>query len=245
MNHEFERPAIELPDLAMSNFDLRSADLAITTGIREMWPAELFLSGEEDDFVVDFSGAQLRVEENGNSTGDINISGGSISISGSVRGNLTVRGGRSSRIVINDDEVIVNGHRITGGDGGRRVEKKRAKLVLPPGQTGTHKIKTVSGDVSIDSILARRLAVVTESGEIVIRSCDLEVLEIKTMSGDVELEHVTSHGSSTIGTMSGDVEIDSSAADNWNISTMSGDIRARSTKGEFSPSTMSGKVRIK
>lgn len=124
---------------------------------------------------------------------------------------------------------------------GTDLELSGAKTELrTTGELGEVSVKTVSGDVRLESA-HRRLEVKTASGEVSVAAVDGDA-EVVTVSGDIEVGSVT--GSLSGRAVSGDVGI-GSLDGRLALSTTSGDISVRAVNGgEVRAQTISGDVRV-
>jgi hypothetical protein len=135
------------------------------------------------------------------------------------------------------DEVEVHVSCPVGTD----LELSGAKTELRVvGELGEVSVKTVSGDVRLESA-RRKLEVKTASGDVSVATVDGDA-SLVTVSGDIETGRIA--GSLTGRAVSGDVEI-GSLSGALALSTTSGDVWVRSVeRGEARVQTVSGDVRI-
>jgi hypothetical protein len=109
--------------------------------------------------------------------------------------------------------------------------------------SGKLELKTASGDVTLESLVSEKAALVTVSGDVEIGRVDAS-LSLRTVSGDVELGG--SRGALTVATTSGDVDVRGLEAGELRIQSVSGDVRiavARGTQVFVDAASVSGDLR--
>ena len=107
------------------------------------------------------------------------------------------------------------------------------------GRFGTTKIKSGSGDVTLEQ-LAREALVETGSGDVEIESVG-EELRVKSGSGDVSVDRVG--GATNISTGSGDVEL-GTAIGEVQVKSGSGDMRVKEALSDLALTTASGDLYV-
>lgn len=124
---------------------------------------------------------------------------------------------------------------------GTDLELSGAKTyVHAEGELGEVSVKTVSGDVRLESA-RRKIEVKTASGDVSVTSVG-GVAGLVTVSGDVDAGQVT--GELTVRTVSGDAEV-GVLEGQLQLSTTSGDVSVKSLQsGDVRAQTVSGDVRI-
>jgi hypothetical protein len=242
---------IELPGLIDSRVDLFSGDFFIGTGRSDSANSQLILEGDEDAFEHTFNNGKLTLNEKSSGDGNITL----------------ISGGGSSSIFIGNvtgSSIIVNGRDVLAGDRTNiSGTPRKATLLLPTGHQGSHYIKTISGDVELESLVAKELRIVTTSGdidiegltarelkivstsgEIAINGAQSESIEMKTTSGDIDIDEMKSQKGVSAKTISGNVDLTDSEAPSWELGTVSGNIKVKATQGKVNAKSVSGRVKI-
>jgi len=136
---------------------------------------------------------------------------------------------------------------------------EKIEISIPKRYTRGVAIKTISGDVEVESFSASSLDITTTSGDInvgnfsnltilttsgEIRTGKVGVATLKSVSGDVRMEGLTK--GAQIATTSGSIRIQGATfSKDSNFRSVSGNIIVHETKGVFvETSTVSGRVRI-
>lgn len=100
---------------------------------------------------------------------------------------------------------------------------------LPTIEFEKYKIKTISGDIEIDSFKTDSSEITSTSGDISINSIDSNSLNISTTSGDMDLGQVITNDFN-LKTTSGDIDIINLESENVDINTVSGELETSSIK---------------
>lgn len=100
---------------------------------------------------------------------------------------------------------------------------------LPTIEFEKYKIKTISGDIEIDSFKTDSAEITSTSGEISINNIDSNSLNISTTSGDMDLGQVITNNFN-LKTTSGDIDIINLESENVDINTVSGELETSSIK---------------
>ncbi len=243
MSTENLHDPIELPELTSTSFGMNMADVNVGVGDPELVHPMLTLEGEQDAFTHTFEDGRLDVrEKDQGGTTVTNIGGRGGSFSTIVSG-----GGSVGNIVIGGGTVRINGVEVTSSDSitiGSDA-RRRASLLLPPNHpAASHNVDTLAGNVELDNVTASVLRIASQSGDIAVRAAVADNIELKTISGDVDVEETKSPNSVSAKSMSGDIDVSNSEAPSWRLSTMSGNVKVKSTTGEVDASSMSGRTRV-
>ena len=218
-----------LDGLSIVNADLVYVDfIGQTADVRA--PELVMEGGEEKDWELSFDQGRLGLglAQNEAQVSGIHISGGDVVISGS-----TFRG----------SHIVVNGRTIIGGELNDNPPRT-ALLRLPPDyKLEEQNLQTVSGEINVIDVQSNFNRFKSVSGDVIVRKLLAGTLRVKTVSGDIEVDESTVVDSE-IESVSGDIRIRNSQAPVlWRLKTVSGDIDTRSSTGQVSSRTVSGKVR--
>ncbi len=118
--------------------------------------------------------------------------------------------------------------------------------VKPEQKIKTVQVETVSGDMKINNISAKKMSLNSTSGDVVVNNSNHDELELKTVSGDSNVNNLNSY-ESRISAVSGDSEIHKFNVDNnLDFNTVSGDlVITNSTAKEFYFKSVSGDCEAK
>lgn len=163
---------------------------------------------------------------------------------------VTAKGKRvKSQAKLLDTEVTQQRVSLNQPDG-ERTRSLKIRLSIPEDFKGKLQIKTISGDMELNSLTLNSLQLQSVSGDVAVRGASVKSLEQNSVSGDVKLENKI-RGTLNLKTVSGDLEIRLVKAEktHFDLNTMSGTVKnawADDPKGDATVriSSTSGDINI-